>query len=182
MNKRNKVKSLNRSNKHRNAMLNNMVTSLFMHERIESTSAKLKVARTFAEKLITRAKKNLAPDAKPESKLHNRREVMKTITNTMVVDKLFEDLAVRYQERKGGYTRILKLVNRPSDNSEMALLELVDKKEQVELKEAAIAKRNVGKTASKEGKAAKTPKAPKEPKVKAEKKTASKPKAKKVTK
>ncbi|MFN7609677.1 MAG: 50S ribosomal protein L17, partial [bacterium] len=116
------------------------------------------------------------------SKLHNRREVMKTITNTMVVDKLFEDLAVRYQERKGGYTRILKLVNRPSDNSEMALLELVDKKEQVELKEAAIAKRNVGKTASKEGKAAKTPKAPKEPKVKAEKKTASKPKAKKATK
>jgi len=61
-------------------------------------------------------------------------------------------------------------------------ISVIDKKEQVELKEAAIAKRNVGKTASKEGKAAKTPKAPKEPKVKAEKKTASKPKAKKATK
>ncbi len=178
MNKRNKVKSLNRANKHRNAMLNNMVTSLFMHERIESTSAKLKVAKTFAEKLITRAKKNLSPDTKPESKLHNRREVMKTITNPMVVDKLFDDLAVRYQTRQGGYTRIFKLVNRSSDNSEMSLLELVDKKERLELKDEAIAKRKTAKStdaSTKTGKAKETKaiaKEKKEPKKEAKVKKA----------
>lgn len=148
MNKRNKVKTLNRSADHRKAMLGNMITSLFMHERIESTHAKVKVARSFAEKMITRAKKNLSPEATPESKLHNRREVMKTIQNTMIVDKLFDDIAQRFTERNGGYTRIYKLVNRPSDNSEMALLELVEKKDREVLKEEARAKRKPKKKAT----------------------------------
>jgi large subunit ribosomal protein L17 len=148
MNKRNKVKTLNRSADHRKAMIQNMVTSLFMHERIESTSAKLKVARSFAEKLITRAKKNLDEATKPEQQLHNRREVMKRINNPMVVDKLFNDIAKRFQERKGGYTRIYRLVNRPSDNSEMGLLELVDKKDRAVLKEEAVAKRKPKKSAA----------------------------------
>ncbi|WCL51107.1 50S ribosomal protein L17 [Leptospira sp. GIMC2001] len=147
MNKRNKVKHLNKAADHRNSMINNLVTSFFMHERIESTSAKIKVARSFAEKLITRAKKNLAPDAKPESKLHNRREIMKKITNPMVVDKLIDDIAGRFSERAGGYTRIYKLVNRQSDNSEMSILELVEKKEKAVLKEEAIAKRKPKKAA-----------------------------------
>ena len=80
MNKGNKVKQLNRNHEHRHAMLNNMVTSLFKHERIESTVAKIKVVRSFAEKLISKAKKNIG-DVKPEIALHNKREVMKIIIN-----------------------------------------------------------------------------------------------------
>ena len=127
MNKRNKVKKLNKTHEHREAMLNNMVTSLFKHERITSTLVKAKVARSLAEKLISRAKKNIGED-KTEVALHNKREVMKRIKDRNIVVKLFDDIAGRYSERKGGYTRVIKLVNRPSDNSEMAILELVDRK------------------------------------------------------
>lgn len=141
MNKRNKVSKLNRNADHRRAMIGNMITSLFMHERIESTQARVKAVRSFAEKMITRAKKNLAPSATTEDKLHNRREIMKTIQNPMIVDKLFDDIAPRFAERQGGYTRIYKLVNRASDNSEVALLELVEKKDRDTLKEEARAKR-----------------------------------------
>jgi large subunit ribosomal protein L17 len=143
MNKRNKVSKLNRNASHRRAMLGNMVTSLFMHERIESTHARVKAVRSFAEKMITRAKKNLLPETDSAAQLHNRREIMRTINNPMIVDKLFDDIAKRFESRAGGYTRIYKLVNRPSDNSEMSLLELVEKKERSELKEEAIAKRKV---------------------------------------
>lgn len=141
MNKRNKVSKLNRNADHRRAMIGNMITSLFMHERIESTHARVKAVRSFAEKMITRAKRNLSPDATSADKLHNRREIMKTINNKMVVDKLFEDIAKRFEERQGGYTRIYKLVNRASDNSEVSLLELVERKDRETLKEEAIAKR-----------------------------------------
>ncbi|HMV45289.1 MAG TPA: 50S ribosomal protein L17 [Leptospiraceae bacterium] len=139
MNKRNKVKQLNRTHEHRQAMLNNMVTSLFKHERIESTVAKIKVVRSFAEKLISRAKKNIG-EGKQEVALHNKREVMKKIKDRDVVVKLFEDIAPRFSGRNGGYTRIVRLVNRPSDNSEMGILELVDRKSKEELKEAKLAK------------------------------------------
>lgn len=135
MNKRNKVKQLNRNNTHRKALINNMVTSLFEHERIESTLAKIKVIRSHAEKLITRAKKNL--DSIPEKDaLHNKREVLKKIHNRDIVDKLFFDIAPRFKEVNGGYTRIFKLVNRNSDNSEVGILELVNKKTKDELKES----------------------------------------------
>lgn len=148
MNKRNKVKTLNRSADHRKSMIDNMITSLFLHERIESTHARVRVVRSFAEKMITRAKRNLAAEATPEQKLHNRREIMKDINNTLVVDKLFEDIAKRFEERNGGYTRIYKLVNRSSDNSEMSLLELVVKRDREELKEEARGKRKVKKSPS----------------------------------
>lgn len=141
MNKRNSVKQLNRDKQHRDAMLNNMVTSLFKHERIESTVAKIKVARSLAEKLITRAKKNLVTDIKPEVALHNKREVMRKIKNRAVVVKLFDDIAPRYKGRNGGYTRIFKLINRPSDNSEVGILELVDRKTRDVLKEEMKEKR-----------------------------------------
>ncbi len=134
MNKRNKVKSLNRDSQHRKAMIGNMVTSLFKHERIESTLAKIKVVRSHAEKLITRAKKNLAQDLKPEMSLHNKKEVMKKIHDRDVVTKLFNDIALRFKDTNGGYTRILKLVNRASDNSEVGILELVSRKTQDVLK------------------------------------------------
>ncbi|MEM7180093.1 MAG: 50S ribosomal protein L17 [Spirochaetota bacterium] len=141
MNKRNKVKKLNRNKAHRKAMINNMILSLLKYERIETTLARAKVVRSFAEKLITRAKKNLSPDTKPEQALHNKREVMKTLKDRDLIVKLFEDIAVRYKERNGGYTRILKLINRASDNSEVALLELVDRKTLQELR-AEAAERN----------------------------------------
>ncbi len=139
MNKGNKVKQLNRDHEHRSAMLNNMVTSLFKYERIESTVAKIKVARSFAEKLISKAKKNIG-DVAPAAALHNKREVMKKIKDRDVVVKLFEDIAPRFTGRSGGYTRIVRLVNRPSDNSEMGILELVERKSREELKEAKMAK------------------------------------------
>ncbi|PJZ69123.1 50S ribosomal protein L17 [Leptospira perolatii] len=128
MNKRNKVKHLNREKGHRDALINNMITSLFKYERIESTQAKLKVVRSHAEKIITRAKRNLG-DIAPEVKLHNKREVMKRVKDRNIVTKLFEDIAARYSQINGGYTRILKLVNRPSDNSEVGILELTQRKD-----------------------------------------------------
>jgi large subunit ribosomal protein L17 len=140
MNKKNKLKQLNRTSEHRQAMINNMVTSLFKYERVESTVAKIKVVRSFAEKLITRAKKNLH-DVKPEVALHNKREVMKKIKNRGVVVKLFEDIAPRFKDRNGGYTRIFKLVNRASDNSEVGILELVERKSREQLLESAKERR-----------------------------------------
>lgn len=147
MNKKNALKQLNRTHEHRKALLNNMVTSLFEHESIESTLAKLKVVRSHAEKLITRAKKNLGTDLKQEQILHNKREVMRRIKDRGVVVKLFEDIAPRFKDVNGGYTRIYKLVNRPSDNSEVAILELVGRKTRDEIKEAKRLKREAAKAA-----------------------------------
>ena len=135
MRKRNKVKQLQRTSEHRKAMLINMVVSLFLHEQIRSTEAKLKVARSFAERLITIAKKNSLEGTTPEAKIHNIRLVGKYIKDRQVLLKLFEDIAPRYENRVGGYTRIIKLGFRPTDKSEMSLLELVDKKDKVILLE-----------------------------------------------
>jgi large subunit ribosomal protein L17 len=157
MNKRNKLKQLNRTSDHRKAMIQNMVTSLFKHERVESTVAKIKVVRSFAEKLISRAKGNIG-DVKPEVALHNKREVMKKIKNRTVVVKLFEDIAPRFKERSGGYTRIYKLVNRPSDNSEMGILELVERKSREQLLQDAIGRREKLKASKIEAKAKRTKK------------------------
>lgn len=134
MNKRNKVKHLHKSAAHRSAMLSNMVTSLFFHENIQSTVAKAKVAGKVAEKLITRAKGNLKAE-KPAEKIHNLRQVSKFIKDKEVLNKLFNDIASRVETRNGGYTRVVKIGRRPSDNSEMAVLELVDKKPLAQIKE-----------------------------------------------
>ena len=121
MNKRNKLKQLNRDVNHRKALINNMVTSLFEHERIESTLTKIKVIRSHAEKLITRAKKNLEL-SEPGASLHNKREVMKRIHDKEIVNKLFTEIAPRYKEVKGGYTRIYRLGIRLGDTATMGLL------------------------------------------------------------
>ena len=134
MNKRNKVKHLHKSTAHRKAMLSNMVTSLFFHENIQSTVAKAKVASQVAEKLITRAKGNLTAE-KTEEKIHNLRQVAKVIKDKEVLSKLFNDIAARVSTRNGGYTRVVKIGRRPSDNSEMAVLELVDKKPLAQIKD-----------------------------------------------
>lgn len=141
MRKRNSVKQLNRDAAHRSAMLRNMVTSLIQHERIKSTRARIKYLQPVMEKLITKAKKANAEGATPEQVVHLKREVLKTVRDRDAVVKLFEDIAGRFKERNGGYTRVLRLINRASDNSQMAMLELVDRKEKIIIQEEARARR-----------------------------------------
>jgi large subunit ribosomal protein L17 len=97
-------------------MLANLATDLFIHEKVATTESKAKALRPLAEKLITKARKG---------DLHSRRMVMKTITNKEAVHKLFEEVAPRYIERPGGYTRITKLGPRRGDGAEEAIIELV---------------------------------------------------------
>ena len=116
MRHRKKGRNLSRSPSHRKALLRNMAMSLFQHERITTTTARAKELRPYAERLITLAKRG---------DLHARRLAARRITDRDVLGKLFDDIAPRYSERAGGYTRILKLGNRKGDAAEMALIELV---------------------------------------------------------
>jgi large subunit ribosomal protein L17 len=108
---------LGRTKEHRDAMLSNMMASLFAYERIRTTTAKAKALRSVSEKVITRAKQNT---------LHNKRVVLKKMKDRDMVAKLFDDIAPRYEGVHGGYTRIVKLGRRYGDGAEMALLELVE--------------------------------------------------------
>ncbi len=101
---------------HQKLIIANLATSLFEHGRITTTEAKARVLRPVAERLITKAKKG---------DLHNRRQVLATIKDKGVVHALFEDIAPRFAERPGGYTRITKLGPRKGDNAPMAVIELV---------------------------------------------------------
>ncbi|POQ98780.1 50S ribosomal protein L17 [Alkalispirochaeta sphaeroplastigenens] len=107
---------LGRKTAHRKAMTRNMLTSFFRHERIKTTKAKALVVRRAAEKMITRSRVD---------SVHNRRMIARDIKDKAVLAKLFTDIAPRYLERPGGYTRILKLGPRHSDAAEMVILELV---------------------------------------------------------
>lgn len=115
-----KGKKLNRTSAHRKAMLANMVTSLFRHERIRTTHPKAKEARRMAERLITRAK---------DGSMHQRRMAFALIRDREVLSKLFDELGPRYKERNGGYTRIVKIGRRVGDNAPLSILELVDRAE-----------------------------------------------------
>lgn len=97
-------------------MLANLAQSLFWEEKITTTVIRAKAVRPFAEKLITKAR---------QGDLHARRQVLKVIGDTEVVTKLFDEIAPRYAERPGGYTRIVKIGPRRGDNAEMAVIELV---------------------------------------------------------
>src|SRR4051794_18179139 len=101
---------------HQKLIISNLATSLFEHGRITTTEAKARVLRPVAERLITKAKKG---------DLHNRRQVLSTIRDKGVVHTLFEEIAPRYAERPGGYTRITKVGPRKGDNAPMAVIELV---------------------------------------------------------
>ena len=132
MRHKNKVRILGRSHAHRKAMFENMVTSLFDHERIITTKEKGKELKIISEKLITKAKRNIViPDSEAEKKLHNKREVFRVIKNRDIVKKLFEDIAPRFKDRKGGYTRMYLLGRRDGDAAEMAVVELVERKVKV---------------------------------------------------
>jgi len=118
-------KRLNRHMGNRNALRRNMVNQLFEYERIKTTKAKAEAIRGQAEKLITVAKNSNA--AEEESKqVHARRLAASRMANPEMVKKLFDEIAPRYVERPGGYTRVIKLGQRYSDRAEMVLLELVE--------------------------------------------------------
>lgn len=115
---------LNRSSGHRKALRRNLITELFRHERIRTTFAKAKAIRGAAEKLITTAKRgNLAGEVQAVSA---RRLAAARLFDPEIVKKLFDDIAPRFADRPGGYTRIIKLGLRAGDAAEMALIELVE--------------------------------------------------------
>ncbi len=109
-------RKLNRTSSHRMAMFRNMVTSLLAHERIFTTVPKAKEMRRWAEWMITLGKRG---------DLHARRQALAVVREKDVVHKLFQDLAVRYQNRAGGYTRIVKVGYRQGDAAPMCILELI---------------------------------------------------------
>jgi large subunit ribosomal protein L17 len=108
---------LGRTHSHRNAMLRNMVTDLLRHGRVRTTEPKAKALRPLAERMITLGKRE---------SLHARRQAARVIRDKDVVRKLFDELAPRYAERPGGYTRIIKLPARSGDAADMAMIELVE--------------------------------------------------------
>lgn len=110
-------RKLGRNSSHRKAMMRNMVTSLFDHEKITTTDARAKELRKLADRLITLGKRGT---------LHARRQAMEVIQDKKVAAKLFERLAPRYQERPGGYTRIVKLGLREGDKASLVIIELVE--------------------------------------------------------
>ncbi len=117
---------LGRASSKRKALFRDLVTSLFIHERIETTEAKAKAIKPIAEKMITLGKRG---------DLHARRQAAQFVRNREtgneagqdVIQKLFSDIAERYQNRQGGYTRILKVGPRRGDGAPMVILELVER-------------------------------------------------------
>ncbi|AUG52310.1 50S ribosomal protein L17 [Thalassospira marina] len=111
-------RKLNRTKSHRKAMFANMAVSLITHEQIKTTLPKAKDLRPYVEKLITLGKRG---------DLHARRQALSTLRDEAAVSKLFGDIAERYKERSGGYTRVLKAGFRYGDAAPVALIELVDR-------------------------------------------------------
>lgn len=120
-------KKLNRTSAQRTALRRNMVTQLFQHERIRTTRAKAQAVRGQAEKMVTLAKRGLAAaEEEPAKMLHARRRAASRLNDPKVVQKLFDEIAPRYMDRPGGYTRMLRIGVRKGDAAEMVLLELVE--------------------------------------------------------
>ncbi|MBN1573451.1 MAG: 50S ribosomal protein L17 [Deltaproteobacteria bacterium] len=107
---------LGRNSSHRKALMRNMATSLLDYERIETTEAKAKELRRYAEKMITLGKRG---------DLHARRQALSFIRKREVVAKIFDEYAERFKDRPGGYTRIMKMGRRTGDNARMAIIELI---------------------------------------------------------
>src|ERR671918_269687 len=110
MNHRKKGRHFNRTSEHRKMMMRNLATSLFLHGRVETTTAKAKELRQYAEPLITKAKRG---------DLHARRLVARRIQDDQALSKLFEEIGPRFAERAGGYTRVRLLGHRAGDAAEM---------------------------------------------------------------
>jgi large subunit ribosomal protein L17 len=110
-------RKLGRDSAHRKALFRNLVTELFRHEQIRTTEAKAKAVRPQAERLITLAKRG---------DLHSRRMAARDVQDPEILQKLFDEIAERYEDRDGGYTRIYKLGPRQGDAAPMALISLVE--------------------------------------------------------
>ncbi|MDM7926660.1 MAG: 50S ribosomal protein L17 [bacterium] len=182
MRHRNIVKKLGRTAAHRKATMANLASALLQHKHIETTEAKARVTRRFAERLITLAK---------QGTLHARRIAFQRLKQKSAVKALFDEIAPRFKDRNGGYTRMVKLGRRSGDGAPVAVLELVGfetavkkqkdrearaeaKKEQEKKKQKASEKAEKAEEAQKEKKAEKK----KEEKKKEEKKSEEKPKPK----
>ena len=129
-------------------MFANMSVSLFQHGRIETTTPKAKELRSHAEKLITLAKRG---------DLHARRQAQRTVRDHAVLSKLFGEIAERFKDRQGGYTRVIAVRNRVGDNAPMSIIELVGAAEAVDevaIAEAAIAEAAVEAVTETDGDAA----------------------------
>ena len=112
-----KFNHLSRKSAHRHAMLSNMATSLILHKRIKTTTAKAKALRVYIEPLLTKSKNDT---------VHSRRIVFGYLQNKYAVTELFREISQKIANRPGGYTRIIKLGNRQGDNAEISMIELVD--------------------------------------------------------
>jgi large subunit ribosomal protein L17 len=111
-------RKLNRSSAHRRALFRNLVTSLLQHEHLQTTDAKAKELRRWAERMITLGKRGT---------LHARRQALAFVRSRSVVAKLFDDIAPRFSTRPGGYTRITKLGTRRGDAAPVSLIELTER-------------------------------------------------------
>ena len=120
MRHRNSGRKLNKTSSHRKAMFRNMATALIKHEQIKTTLPKAKELRPVVERMITLGKRG---------NLHARRQALSYLKDEKVVRKLFDGLAERYDDRAGGYTRVLKAGFRYGDSAPMAYIELVDRDE-----------------------------------------------------
>lgn len=120
MRHRKKGRQLGRQTKHRGVFFRNLVTSLLDHERIETTEAKAKEIRGFTDRMITLGKEGTLPA---------RRRALGFLRSKTVVSKLFDDVAARFKDRPGGYTRIIKTRRRVGDAAEMVAIELVARQE-----------------------------------------------------
>jgi large subunit ribosomal protein L17 len=117
MRHRNKINKLSRDTQHRKALLSNLAVSLIEKKHITTTTAKAKALRRYIEPILTRSKNDST---------HNRRIVFSQLRQKGAIDILFGEVAEKIATRPGGYTRVIKIGNRPGDNADMALIELVD--------------------------------------------------------
>ncbi|MBN1402030.1 MAG: 50S ribosomal protein L17 [Anaerolineae bacterium] len=116
---------LSRDSAQRRALFRNLMTELFRHERIRTTKAKALAIRADAEKLVTIAKHGTTKREAEENDVHERRLVAAVLTDPAITKKLFDDIAPRFMQRPGGYTRMLSLGKRQGDAADMVILELV---------------------------------------------------------
>ena len=135
-------RKLNRTSSHRKALLRNLVTSLLEFEKIETTDAKAKELRRVADKMITWGKKG---------GLHARRQALAVVNDKKMVHKLFTDIAPRFREREGGYTRIVRSGRRRGDNAPLSIIEFIHAKE-AKPKAKGTKEDSKGKSASKTSK------------------------------
>ena len=139
-------RKLNRSSAHRRALLRNLVTSLLQHEHLQTTDAKAKEMRSWVDRMITLGKRNT---------VHARRQAAAFVRGRDIVKKLFAEIAPRFANRPGGYTRITKLGNRHGDAAPVSLIELVERSDRARTEAEKKRERRARAAAKKEEAAAK---------------------------